>query len=269
MLPEVAYLANKVKRQFANVALSHNLPLWQNQGMESFNQIKALRRAKGLTIEDLSDRTGLSVSYLSRLENFRRRLNTGAMEKISAALGVPVTELLAEKPAGDRGAEIANWPAVIANAPDEAKQLWSDIKNLKREVSELAAEVRTTYVPLISWVAAGQFSDAATVEQIETAKRIAVDGLGPGDWIALEVLGESMNRVSPDGSIIIVNRADRDLVNKGLYVIATDIGEATYKQYLANPDRFAPMSSVSGFQELPADEFMRVIGRVRKSIVDL
>jgi len=61
-------------------------------------RILVVRNQKGMTQQDLSKRTGLAASYLSRVEN--RRLEPGArtLRKIAAALAVPVSELFQEPP---------------------------------------------------------------------------------------------------------------------------------------------------------------------------
>jgi len=56
--------------------------------------LKALRRDRGLTLELLSQLADVSPSYLSRLENGTRRLNTDIIDRLSAALGCDPSELL-------------------------------------------------------------------------------------------------------------------------------------------------------------------------------
>lgn len=120
--------------------------------------------------------------------------------------------------------------------------------------------------PLLTWVSAGQLSsDAAVDEALGTARAV----LPPGDWIALRVEGESMDRISPPGSIIFVDRGDKRLVTGGFYVIDDGEGRATYKRFQANPMRFEP---VSKNKELPAiypDNEPTVVGRVKLTMLDL
>jgi len=58
------------------------------------SNLKILRRARGLTLETLSKLTGISPSYLSRLEAGARRLNTDLMNKLSPVLGCEPADLL-------------------------------------------------------------------------------------------------------------------------------------------------------------------------------
>lgn len=68
-----------------------NLPI-----MPPPNRIAELRSAKGLTIEQLAEATGISVSYLSRLATGDRNLSVKNLNKIAVALGVGASDLLTE-----------------------------------------------------------------------------------------------------------------------------------------------------------------------------
>ena len=59
-----------------------------------FSNLKILRRARGLTLEELSELTDISPSYLSRLECGARRLNTDLLSKLSSVLGCEQADLL-------------------------------------------------------------------------------------------------------------------------------------------------------------------------------
>jgi len=56
--------------------------------------LKYLRKKSALTLENLSQLTGISVSYLSRLESGARRLNTDLIKRLSQALDCDPAELL-------------------------------------------------------------------------------------------------------------------------------------------------------------------------------
>lgn len=124
-------------------------------------------------------------------------------------------------------------------------------------------------VPKLSWVPAGdwwlpeQIVDGADLDVIEAV------GLPAGDWVALEVSGSSMDRISPPGSIIFVNRAEKTLAPNACYVIADEEGRSTYKRYRPNPQRFEPVTSAEGHETLFPDGKITVIGRVRRSTIDM
>lgn len=60
------------------------------------NRIRELRDERELTIEDLSESTGLSVSYVSRLESGERNLSVKNLNLFAHALNVSPQEILAE-----------------------------------------------------------------------------------------------------------------------------------------------------------------------------
>lgn len=65
--------------------------------------LRALRQSHGLTLQDVSTRTGVALSTLSKVENDLMSLTYDKIVQICAGLGVPVTEMLT---IGDRrGAE--------------------------------------------------------------------------------------------------------------------------------------------------------------------
>lgn len=62
------------------------------------NRIREHRTARDLTIEDLAERTGLSVSYVSRLEKGERNLSLRNLNLFAHALSLSASELLADAP---------------------------------------------------------------------------------------------------------------------------------------------------------------------------
>lgn len=134
-------------------------------------------------------------------------------------------------------------------------------------------KVDAVRVPLISWVSAGALITPDAVIDIENARMLLVADIDPaGDWVALEVDGTSMDRISPPGSHILVNMRDRRLVANACYVIMDDeTGEATYKRFRPSPERFEPVSTFPEHETLfvPPTGSPRILGRVRRTILDL
>ncbi|WP_166824471.1 helix-turn-helix domain-containing protein [Thalassoroseus pseudoceratinae] len=68
---------------------------------ELAQRIHTLRVERRLTLEDVASQTGLTRSWLSKVENFRVTPSLPALGKIAVALGVPIADLVAgldEKP---------------------------------------------------------------------------------------------------------------------------------------------------------------------------
>jgi len=124
-------------------------------------------------------------------------------------------------------------------------------------------------VPLISWVSAGRPETPDSVTDLDGCEILEMSGLPDGEWFALNVEGDSMDRISPPGSVIVANRRERQLVPNACYVIALEDGSATYKRYRASPSRFEPVSVNPAHEAIFPDGAVRIIGRVRRSILEM
>lgn len=130
-------------------------------------------------------------------------------------------------------------------------------------------EITGTTIPIIDWVSAGTFasSDTHNGSSQDNKGSLIYDGK-PNGIFALQVNGGSMNRMAPDGSFIIVDSNNSDLVDGKPYVfsnVATD--ETTFKLYKKDPIRLEPFSTETGYETIkinsPRDnDEWRVIGRV-------
>lgn len=137
------------------------------------------------------------------------------------------------------------------------------------EKSLARAKLDFVAVPLLSWVSAGALAlPDAPLPDMDDHKTVYAPDLEKGDWIALRVDGDSMNRISPHDSIIFVDRSDRKLVANACYVIADIDGGATYKRFRP-PNTWEPVSTNPVHEPLslaPGRE-PYIIGRVRKTIL--
>lgn len=131
-----------------------------------------------------------------------------------------------------------------------------------------ASDQRQTLVPVVSWVSAGRMAAREAVTPRDVTRWISVGDLPPGDWIALEVDGDSMNRVASEGAIIVVDRNDRQLASGKDYVFAYDDGESTFKRYRSDPDRLEPASTNPVHDTIFPKHGLTVVGRVRRAIAD-
>lgn len=125
-------------------------------------------------------------------------------------------------------------------------------------------------IPLISWVSAGELADAESQLPMEDVPLLAVADLGRGTFFGLRVEGDSMDRLSPPGSIIIVNRDDRELLPQKSYVFSMR-GETTYKRWQPDPPHLAPYSTNPVHQPIFIKRMreLEVVGRVWRTVLDL
>lgn len=124
--------------------------------------------------------------------------------------------------------------------------------------------------PLISWVSAGQLETPDYSGFDADTERRAAAGLDPkGNWIALKVKGDSMDRISPPDSIVFVNLKDRRLVPNACYVIQDTDGGSSYKRY--RPGRWEAVSTNKKHKPylIKGDRGPAVIGRVKLTVLDL
>lgn len=128
-------------------------------------------------------------------------------------------------------------------------------------------------IPRISWVSAGAFAITDAVMPTDEFPHIEVSGLPDGEWYAFDIPDafDSMDRISPPGSTIIVNRRDKRLVPNACYVITDPDGGSTYKRFRPNPVRFEPVSTNPAHEPIFPDDgnMPGIFGRVRQSILNM
>lgn len=191
--------------------------------------LRSLRTALDLTLEQVAERVDLSVSQIQRFETENREPRQSELLRLAKLYKVPIETLFGEEPGG----------------------------GLVRQV------------PRLSWVSAGDWWLPEQVVEGDELPTMTVSGLPEGDWAALTVEGSSMDRISPPGSIIILNRRDKALAPNACYVIADEEGRATYKRYRPSPPRFEPVTFTEGHETIFPKGPVNVIGRVRRSIIDM
>lgn len=63
-------------------------------GAQIAENLRTIRKARGFTLELLSEQTGLSVSYISRLEAGTRRINLEILNSVSKALQCEIPDII-------------------------------------------------------------------------------------------------------------------------------------------------------------------------------
>ncbi len=192
--------------------------------------LKRLRLAAKLSQTALVKKARVSQQLISQIEN-GKNLSTTELPALAVALEVRVEDI------------------------DETYDTGIEPSGLK--------------VPVVSMVSAGNLRDQPGVRPEDIEKWIIVGDLPAGDWIALMVDGDSMDRLARPGSTILVNRAQSNLHDELFYVFALEGGEATFKQYRRNPDRLQPYSNNPSHPSIPASEDIYVVGRVRRILTDV
>lgn len=198
-----------------------------------------IRKERRLSQPELSKLAGISQQLISRLER-GVDLTTKKLPELAKALGVAPQDL------------------------DEAYRNDPDAQDDEAKVSR---------IPLLDRVTAGKLKTPASQIPIEDVPLLAFADLGRGDWFALRLEddADSMDRVSPPGSTIIVDRADRTLRTGRYYVFSID-GETTYKMWQeGDPGYLAPYSTNPSHKPVfvKRRRDFEVIGRVKRTVLDL
>ena len=138
------------------------------------------------------------------------------------------------------------------------------VEEMRRIEEALAPEqsdhepIRT--IPLLGDVPAGAFQPG---EQ-KGGKRVAVsDPDTPARAYALRVKGDSMDLIVNDGDTLVIDPDDKVLWPGRRYVIRTDDGQTTFKEFQADPARLVPCSSNPEHREIMiGSEPITIEGRV-------
>lgn len=266
----------------------HALQVWIDAGLSKAGKTNTeLAHLLGIPQSRVSEmRRGIRMPKISELPTIATYIEEAVPQEVAdglatvlrleaAALGTEHQLALADKLKAQRREAERLAEARIAEARARAEgrlpplpQKTPTVAHHKATPAELEMQHLSIQVPLLSWVSAGRMSfPDVSDEMIGT---IEEGGLHPdGDWVALKVVGDSMDRISPPDSIIFVDRNDKVLVPNACYVISNGDGEATYKRFRSNPMRFEPVSTNPAHEAIyPAREPL-IVGRVKKSTIQM
>ena len=125
-------------------------------------------------------------------------------------------------------------------------------------------------IPVLSIVSAGKLRNNDWHQDIRGHLNVSSLPSG-GEWVAFIVEGDSMDRLSPPESTILVNRKEKKLVNDGFFVFTDKHANSSYKRYRTKPARFEPVSTNPENETIfpAADSEITVVGRVRRTILEM
>jgi len=104
--------------------------------MKIGEKLKFLRNEKDYTLKQLAQITGISISFISDIENGRRKPGLDNLEKLAVGLSVSASELIAEADVGDVGVPAILESNKLDNTEDEFDEISSFIVNLTIEELE-------------------------------------------------------------------------------------------------------------------------------------
>lgn len=207
--------------------------------MDHPNNLRRVMERAGKGVSWLAEQIGTNRQNVTRWAKGQRKLTVPWAKKIAPYLNSTAGELLQV----------------------EIPAIRKVIKKPKSEAVE---------IPLISWVSAGKLTREEGVRPVDIEKYLLADLSPKGDWIALQVDGDSMDLVARDGAVLFVDRKDDRLRDNGFYVFTLEDGSTTFKRYRSGtPARLQPYSRNPDHETIPASDDMRVVGRVKRTVLDL
>lgn len=208
--------------------------------MDIGKRIHDLRHRNGVTAQELAERISVSQSYISLLENNKRRANIEILGKIAAVFSVSLAQLFADIeptgiPPGEHRAERANLPSGALEAPGP-KRVGIDLDRLYKsgELHAMAdsrgnvASVSMRLIPIVSKVAAGDpaaFSDGEYPVGFAEEFVPSPADIDDANAFALRISGDSMSPRFRDGDIVICSPAS--VPENGDAVVAKVNGDET------------------------------------------
>lgn len=214
----------------------------------------------------------VSMSYCYDIRSFGARENTMSVEDLRLPKShdrpmITHDEIMAEM--RERVAHGLLRPKDIGEALGLPSPRVSEMLKGRRRIQQdempklakllgLGEQTNVRKIKRIGRVPAGALREALQ----EAAGTLEVSANLPKGVFALEVDGESMNKIAPFGCDVIVDPNDKSLFSGDLYVLSEG-GEFTFKRFLQDPARLVPLSSDTSHVDIPlGDQPINIVGRV-------
>lgn len=215
---------------------------------------KELRESRGLSQRGLAIKMGISNSTISKIESDERKPKFELLERYSRALHVDLTYLIAVS----KG-HIIN-PSVPPPEILEEEQI--------RQEDMIEVDM-TRKIPLVGTVKAGR--PILAIDNIEDYIAVDRNRLSKNKvYYALKIKGDSMNKLFPDGTTIVVEKTN-EVENNQIAVVGINGDEATVKRVTFADDNIALIpesynpAHVTRVLNLP-DSDVHILGRVVQAI---
>lgn len=183
-------------------------------------RISDLRFARGLTAKELGEKIGVSQSYISLIENGKRRLNLPLLGKIAAVFSLSLAQILSE-------ANTVAQPGARAGVDLDRLHASGRLHSMADAAGNVAP-IKMHAIPVVSRVAAGDpagFTDGEyPADFVDEFVPSPADVDDPNAF-ALRVHGDSMAPRFSNGDIVICS--PHALPAEGDAVVAKVRGEET------------------------------------------
>lgn len=187
------------------------------------NRIRQIRKQKDVTLEDLSERTGISYTHLSRIESGKRGLSLENAIRVSKALGVEPVEVTDEFD-HEQLTEAAAMPTS------------------SRQMEQ--AEPGIPEIDLVAGLGGGGFAalEVSSRNGISFSREAIRDHWRLPEWVlnrmnvktphvaAFPAQGDSMQPTIDDGDVVFVDTRHRVPSPPGVYALADEFGGVVVKR---------------------------------------
>ena len=244
--------------------------------MSVAKNLRLLRRIRGLTLEELSEQVGISVSYLSRIESGNRRVTEPLLFKLSELLQCDPTEILSVEPPEKQIASLGFTSLSFhrKNQPEKVSELMELLEKVAGQLQD-----STTSLPKIPVFTSHYFKNNPWTSH-STSEISTLDGVPlsePSDWLpcppelttvqnafAYSVVNDEMAPRYNPGDIVFANPQKPLMPGCFALVIRNDDTAALRQFVKSNGDTFTLKSYQEGKDEiLPASAIKgiyRIVG---------
>lgn len=214
--------------------------------------LRNIRESLGYSIYDVNKLCEISPSYLSLMENGKRRPSPIILKKLSSIYHVDYNDLLIK----------AGFSDLIVEQKNK--------EDIFQKIGAIPlSDIETVKIPILGTVKAGY--NYLAQENIIDYIAFKIDGIDTENYYALYVTGDSMEPLFDDGDIVIVHKQD-DFENGENCVVLINGNEATVKKVYkgttgiklqaVNPYYPPKIFTEEEIKDLP----VKIIGVVEKSI---
>lgn len=172
----------------------------------------------------------------------------------------------------ERGMRVSDLANAIGIEPNKVSKSLTGTRQFKaaemlRVIQVLRGPVVTTpsrsvrMIPVIGEVAASTWREAVRRPIDEMP---AFDTDISANAFGLEIVGDSMNLLAPEGGVAVVDPDDKALYPGRRYVVVNGEGETTFKEFANDPARLVPLSTNTDHREilLGGEDVFTLVGRV-------
>ncbi len=204
------------------------------------DNLKRLRKKAKLSQAALAQKAGVSQQLISHLENLEN-VSTTKLPALAKVLGCKVEDI----------------------DPDYRSQgLFDD------------DEITTAYlIPSDFLYLTRKFEGFDFLDHVEgkQLRYIKIGGMFHGDWFAASPEDDSLDRVAPQYSIVLVDRSKREFIQDHIYLcLVGSKGTPVMRRYKeGEPGRLQPYSNNPDHETLFVDDYTVVLGRIGRVLIDL